>query len=94
MGDKSDNIPGVEGVGEKTAFSLVRQYGTLDGSYAHIGDIPGKLGEKLAANKEKAYMSRTLGEIVRETPLSLDFEMYRHFDFKNEAVTELLHRWR
>lgn len=92
MGDKSDNIPGVEGIGEKTAFSLVTKYGDLDGIYAHIGDIQGKLGEKLAANKQTAYMSRTLGEIVRETPLNLDFEMYRAFNFKNDAVAQILNR--
>ncbi len=92
MGDKSDNIPGVEGIGEKTAFALIAQYGSLDGIYAHIADIPGKLGEKLAANRETAYMSRSLGEILRETPLCLDFEMYKHFDFQNDAVIDLLTR--
>lgn len=63
MGDASDNIPGVSGVGEKTAVSLLREYGSLDGVYDNIESIKGKLGERLKEDKEKAYLSYTLATI-------------------------------
>lgn len=55
MGDSSDNIPGVPGVGEKTALKLLTEYGTLEGVYDHIDSIKGKLKEKLSDNKELAF---------------------------------------
>ncbi len=74
MGDSSDNIPGVKGVGEKTAKALLHQFGSLDGVYANLEDpfIKPKLREKLAADKEKAYLSYELATIVPEAPI--DFE--------------------
>ncbi len=69
MGDTADNIPGVPGVGEKTALKLVTQYGTLDEIYAHVDEIKGALGKKLAANKEMAYLSYALATIKRDVPL-------------------------
>ena len=63
MGDSSDNIPGVPGIGEKTAKTLLDKYGTLDGVYAHLDEINGKLQEKLADGKESAYLSYTLATI-------------------------------
>lgn len=69
MGDSSDNIPGVPGVGEKTAAALIAQYGSLDAVYAHIEEIKKPaLKAKLEANKELAYLSRMLGEIERYAP--------------------------
>ena len=63
MGDSSDNIPGVTGVGEKTALSLIQTYGGLDNIYSNIDEIKGKLKERLIADKEIAYLSRTLATI-------------------------------
>lgn len=63
MGDASDNIPGVAGVGEKTAKGLLNQYQTLDGVYEHIDEIKGKLKEKLIAEKDNAYLSKELATI-------------------------------
>lgn len=63
MGDASDNIPGVAGVGEKTALSLLAQYETLDGVYLNLNNIKGKLKEKLEFGKESAYMSHQLATI-------------------------------
>ena len=63
MGDSSDNIPGVPGVGEKTALKLLQQYQSLDGVYAHQDEITGKLGERLRENQDIAYMSRKLATI-------------------------------
>ncbi len=71
MGDSSDNIPGVPGVGEKTALDLLHRFETLDGVYAHIDDdsIRDSLRRKLTDGRESAYLSRRLGEICRTMPL-------------------------
>ena len=64
MGDSSDNIPGVPGVGEKTALKLITEYGNLESVYDHIEDISGKkLKERLVENKELAFLSRELATI-------------------------------
>ena len=63
-GDTSDNIPGVPGVGEKTAISLLQQFGTLDGIYERLDEVKGKLRDRLAEHRESAFMSREIGRIV------------------------------
>lgn len=73
MGDASDNIPGVKGVGEKTAKTLLLKYGNLDGVYSNLGEIAGKLKEKLAEDKENAYLSHTLATI--NTDCGIDFNL-------------------
>lgn len=75
MGDASDNIPGVPGVGEKTATTLVTTYGTVDHIYEHLDelDITAGLREKLRAGEESARLSHFLGTICREVPLSVSF---------------------
>lgn len=75
MGDTSDNIPGIPGVGEKTAIKLIQEYGTLDGLYEgyESSALSPKMKEKIAAGKESAYISRELAEIFREVPLPLSF---------------------
>lgn len=72
MGDTSDNIPGVPGVGEKTARDLLLKYDTLDGVYEHIEEIKGKLKEKLENNKELAYLSYKLATINTNSPIEID----------------------
>lgn len=74
MGDSSDNIPGVPGVGEKTALKLITQYGTLEGVLQHSAEVPGKLGEKLRDGRELAELSKDLGTIRVSAPITLDFE--------------------
>lgn len=80
MGDSSDNIPGVPGIGEKTALKLISEYGSLDGVYAALPEAPfaPSLRAKLEKGKESAYLSKTLSAICREVPLagSLDFCTY------------------
>lgn len=73
-GDASDNIPGVPGVGEKTAVKLLSEYGTLDRVYQALeeGEITGRVAEKLAAGKQSAYMSRELAQIMTDAPVKLD----------------------
>lgn len=74
MGDKSDNIPGVAGVGEKSAYSLLEKYGDIDGIYAHIEEIGGALNKKLVASKEDAYFSKDLATIKLDVPLEVELE--------------------
>ena len=82
VGDKSDNIPGVAGIGEKTASSLLNAYDSLDGIYSHLSEITENLRKKLEINKENAYLSQKLATIVTDLPISLDMDMARteHFD--------------
>lgn len=79
MGDASDNIPGVTGIGEKTALALIQKFGSLAGVYAHIDDAFIKKGvrEKLLRDKEQAEMSRTLAEIVCDAPIETAPGAYR-----------------
>jgi len=74
VGDKSDNIPGVAGVGEKTAITLLEKYKTLDGIYEHIEKIEGRWKTKLKANKDNAYLSRALAQIKTDLNIKLDLE--------------------
>ena len=67
-GDTSDNIPGVPGVGEKTAISLLQQFGTLDGIYERLDEVKGKLRDRLAEHRESAFMSREIGRIITDLP--------------------------
>ncbi len=71
MGDSSDNIPGVPGVGEKTALNLLHTYGTMDSVYEHIDEVKGKLKDKLLDNKELAYLSLRLATIDPAVPLEV-----------------------
>lgn len=77
MGDSSDNIPGVKGVGEKTALNLVQKYGSLDGVYEHIEEQKGALKQKLINDKETAYLSHTLATIDTHCDIDTDVEKMR-----------------
>ena len=74
MGDSSDNIPGVKGIGEKTALSLLKEYSTVEGVYENIDNIKGKTKEKLINDKDNAFFSKELATIYRDVPIdkSLD----------------------
>ena len=89
MGDSSDNIPGVYGVGEKTAQKLLAEYETLDGIYEHLDEIPGRFKNKLATNKEIAYLSQELARIKCDLDISVDLEHARATKLDIAAVTEL-----
>ena len=78
MGDSSDNIPGVKGIGEKTAINLLQEYGTLDNLYENIDSIKGKTKEKLETDKQSAYDSYDLATIYKEVPIDTDFEKIRY----------------
>ena len=70
-GDSSDNVPGVKGVGEKTAVKLMSRYGSLDGIYENIAGIDGAIGKKIAEGKESAYFSKSLIQLDSQAPLSI-----------------------
>ncbi|MBK7919165.1 MAG: hypothetical protein IPJ94_23450 [Chloroflexi bacterium] len=89
VGDTSDNIPGVSGVGPKTAAKLLTQYDTLDNLYAHLGDIKGAMGQKLADGKDSAYLSQKLARIVTDAPIQLDIDACRTQDFEAAPVLEI-----
>lgn len=71
-GDSSDNIPGVPGIGEKTAVKLLNDYGSLDGIYEHLDQITGSTKSKLEAGRDSAYMSKQLAEIMFDAPVDLN----------------------
>ena len=78
MGDKSDNIPGVPGIGEKTGLKLIKEYGSIQSIYENIDKISGKkLKENLIENENLAYISRTLGEIITNVPLDMELEDFK-----------------
>lgn len=89
MGDTSDNIPGVPGVGEKTAAKLIAQYGSLEGVLAHAGEIPGRLGEALRQYAEQARVSRRLATILTDAPLAVELEDLR-IGPRDEAALQAL----
>ncbi|MDU5082995.1 DNA polymerase I [uncultured Tissierella sp.] len=75
MGDQSDNIPGVPGIGEKTGLKLLKEYGTIENIYENIENISGKkLKENLIENKHLAFLSKKLGEIMTAVPMDISFE--------------------
>ena len=92
QGDSSDNIPGVPGVGPKTAVDLIQKYGSLDGVYANLNDLKGKLKERLEDNKDKAYLSYKLSTIVRDAPLTLDLQHATLNQVDRQALHELFMR--
>ncbi len=92
MGDTSDNIPGVPGVGEKTALKLIQEYGSISKLYEALesgnSTVKGALKEKLTNNKELAYMSETLGRILLDAPLDVTIEELKVQPWDNEKVTK------
>src|SRR5690625_1240041 len=90
MGDSSDHIPGVTGVGIKTATRLLKLYGTLDKGYEHLDDISvKKLKEKLIEYKEDAYISQQLVEINRQTPVTIKLDKLTYEGYEDEDVYKL-----
>ncbi len=92
MGDTSDHIPGVAGIGEKTALKLIGEYHSLEAVYEHIGDMKGAVKTKLENGKDSAFLSRTLGLIERRVPLQETLEGLRRKDYNEPALFELLNR--
>ena len=87
MGDSSDNIPGVKGIGEKTALKLLQDYGSLDNIYDNIDNIKGALKNKLIEDHENAYKSYDLATIYREVPIDTNFD---NLIYKKEHTDDLI----
>lgn len=92
VGDPSDNIPGVAGIGDVGARKLIAEFGTLDGIYANLDKIVGKTGEKLRDNRDMAYLSQKLSVIVLDVPIELDIKAARVGHYDREHITALFHR--
>ena len=89
MGDPSDNIPGVKGVGEKTALKLLHEYKTLDGIYENIENIKGKIKEKLINDKDNAYKSYHLATIIKEVPMEITIDDTKYKGPNQEKLTNI-----
>ena len=89
-GDASDNIPGVSGIGEKTAISLLKEFGDLENIYNNIDLIKGKIKEKLIEEKEKAYLSKELARILTNVEFEFDINKCKWGDFEKEEVLKCL----
>ncbi|MBA2314184.1 MAG: DNA polymerase I [Chloroflexi bacterium] len=93
-GDPTDNIPGVPGVGEKTAAKLIREFGTLDTLYGRLADVqPPKLGLKLEEYRDQVLRGRELSRIVRDLPVELDLEAARLGDYDRDTVVRLFREY-
>lgn len=88
-GDSSDNIPGIPGVGEKTAINLIKDYKDIEGIYKNIDNLKGKLKEKIKQNEEMAYLSRTLGTIDTKVPIDKKVDNMKVTKWDNEKVADL-----
>lgn len=93
IGDSADNVPGVPGVGIKTALKLLEQYGTMDGIYAHAEEISGAVGNKVRAGKDSAYFSKELIALRYDVPLELDADSFSTGDLDYDAAARLLMKY-
>ena len=88
-GDAVDNIPGIPGVGEKTAIKFIQEYGSMEGLYENVDKLKGKMQEKVAENKEQAFMSKMLATIITDVPIDFDEEDLIMEEPNKEALAEL-----
>ncbi|MDD4102192.1 MAG: DNA polymerase I [Kiritimatiellae bacterium] len=92
-GDASDNIPGIPGVGEKTATALLAQYGSIENVLAHAAELKGKLAEKVASNADKARQSRELATIRKDVPLEINIENLVRQEMDAETLRTVLKKY-
>nr|WP_288634057.1 DNA polymerase I [uncultured Intestinibacter sp.] len=88
MGDKSDNIPGVPGVGEKTGIKLLKQYSTIENLIEHTDELKGSIKKKIEENKELALMSKELATIITNVPIEVKLEDLAYGDYNKDDVVE------
>ena len=89
MGDASDNIPGVKGIGEKTAINLIKEYGSLENLYDKIDTVKGKTKDKLIEDKDNAFFSKELATIYREVPIPYTFEDLKIDSYNTKDLIKL-----
>jgi len=92
MGDASDNIPGIPGVGEKTALKLLHEYGSVENVLEHASELKGKLQEKVSENKDDALKSKALATIYREVPMDQDWDSVKYDGFESQPVGKLFRK--
>lgn len=92
MGDTSDNIPGIPGVGEKTALKLLHEYGSVENVLANASNIKGKMGEKVAAHADDARMSKELATIFREVPVDIPYDELVYNGYEGQALGEMFRK--
>ena len=92
MGDASDNIPGVKGIGEKTALKLLHDYGSVENTYAHIDEIKGKRKEYLETGKESAFLSKEMATIFRQMKLPFTMEDLKYTE-EPQSVEDFYHKY-
>lgn len=90
MGDSSDNLPGVPGVGQKTAVKLLQEYGDLDGVYANAESVKGAVGRKLVDGKDSAYLTKSVAKLWFDLPIELDWEVADVEDCDFQKVADIL----
>src|SRR5262249_31011600 len=94
VGDPVDNVPGVPGVGVKTAAKLLKEYGTLEGLFANVDRISGaKTKENLRASADKVLLSRKLVRLATDVPLKMEWDAWRVRDWDTPRLTELFAEW-
>ena len=89
VGDTSDNIPGVSGIGEKTALALLAEHGSLDEIYAHLDTVPARFRAKLEDGRDSAYLSQRLARIVTDIDLPFDLERCRWRGYDRDALVDI-----
>ena len=92
MGDSSDNIPGVKGIGEKTALRLLEQYHTIDNLYDHIDEIKGSTHDKLVADKDNAFMSKKIATIYIDVPLEISLEDLKYVGCNPQELSKIYNK--
>ena len=90
MGDPSDNIPGVAGIGEKTAIKLIKEYDNIDNLYEHVDEIKGKVKDKLIEGKKSCYISRDLATIIKDVKLGFSLEDTKYLGINNLKFKSIL----
>lgn len=88
MGDTADNIPGIKGVGEKTALKLIHQFGSIEDIVEHAEEIKGKLGEKVRNGKDDALISKKVATILKDVPLDIDLDFAKYEGFAFDKLKE------
>ncbi|UJF31702.1 DNA polymerase I [Paenibacillus hexagrammi] len=92
MGDTSDNIPGIPGVGEKTALKLLHEYGSVEEVLAHAAEMKGKMKEKIEEHAKDAMMSKELATIFREVPMDTDWATFRYEGYDGQALSSMFRK--
>jgi DNA polymerase I len=92
MGDTSDNIPGIPGVGEKTALKLLHEYGSVEEVLSHSSELAGKMKEKVEAHAKDAIMSKDLATIFREVPMDLEWSSFQYNGYDGQALSSMFRK--